>query len=74
MVTEAMIHTCYWLEPTTKTIAVKDYVWCNATGDKPLRKVMYDESNLLRLSLEGYHDSGIITHPTLGDVYAMPAK
>jgi hypothetical protein len=73
-VTEEMIHTCYWIKPSTKKIAIKDYVWYNATGDKTLRKVRYDEKNLLRLSLEGYHDSGIITHPNLGDVYAMPMK
>jgi hypothetical protein len=73
-VTEQMIHTCYWIKQTTKQIAIKDYSWCKASNNDTLRKVRYDEKYLLRLSLEEYQGSGIITHPDLGNVYAMPTK
>lgn len=73
-VTEGMIRTCYWIKQATKKIAIKDYSWYNASRNETLRKVRYDEANLLRLSLEEYQSSGIIDHPDLGNVYAMPTN
>lgn len=70
-VTEDMWHCCSWIKASQKTLAIKDYHWASAKNDKPVRKVRYDEAKLLKKSLEAIGDAGIITHPDLGDVYAM---
>jgi hypothetical protein len=70
-VTEDMRVCAHWLTPSDKTLAIKDYYWASAKTDKFVRKVRYDESQLLKKSLEELLDAGIITHPDLGDVYAM---